>query len=89
MAKKENNSVYIGSKPFFNYVTATEMQLGQEKKVIIKARGKNITKAIDVSEFILRNGKAKRTEIKISSDKYEKDGKELHISTIEMTLESQ
>ena len=40
-AKSDENVVFIGTKPFMNYVTAVVMQFTakQRKEVIIKARG--------------------------------------------------
>ena len=53
---KEQNAVYIGSKPAMNYVLAviTAFNNPDTNEVVLKARGRAITTAVDVSE-ILRN----------------------------------
>jgi len=54
--KEKDNIIFIGSKPFMNYVTSVAMQFNTKNspEVIIKARGKFISKAVDVSEVIRR-----------------------------------
>ena len=46
------NSVFIGGKPFMNYVTGVVMQFTTKNasEVIISARGKFISRAVDISE---------------------------------------
>jgi len=54
--KSENrgsdNSIFVGGKPFMNYVTAVVMQFTTKNatEVILKARGKFISRAVDVAE---------------------------------------
>ena len=47
-----DNSIFIGAKPFMNYVTGVVMQFTTQgaQEVLVKARGKFITRAVDVSE---------------------------------------
>lgn len=93
-SKKENeNVVFIGTKPFMNYVTSVVMQFTtkQQKEVVIKARGKFITRAVDVAEVARRRFLAEHNinvkEIKIDSEEFEnKEGKKVNVSTIEITL---
>ncbi len=89
----DNNIVYIGTKPFMNYVTGVVMQFTTKKRdeVIIKARGKFINRAVDVAEVVkrkfLREQELKITKIKIDSEEFEnKEGKKISVSTIEITL---
>ena len=91
--KQDNNIVFIGTKPFMNYVTSVVMQFTtkQRNEVIIKARGKFITRAIDVAEVVkkrfLEEQKIKVKDIKIDSEEFEnKEGRKVHVSTIEITL---
>ncbi len=53
---KEQNAVYIGSKPAMSYVLAviTAFNNPDTNEVVLKARGRAITTAVDVAE-ILRN----------------------------------
>lgn len=87
----EENTVYIGKKPSMNYVlaVATQFNTGAEA-VIIKARGRAISKAVDVTE-IVRNRfmvSAKLEDIQIGTEKVEDedsvDG--VNVSWIEIIL---
>lgn len=87
---EDDNTVYIGSKTAMSYVHAvvTQFSEGQEK-VNIKARGKAISRAVDVTEFI-RNRfveEASVENIEIGTDKIETDDQgELNVSSIQITL---
>ena len=48
------NIVFIGKKPILTYVNATLTLLPNEPTVTIKARGKSITAAVDVSQMIVK-----------------------------------
>ena len=51
----ENNAVLIGRKPVMNYVLACiTLFHGGAKEVIIKARGRAISRAVDVVEIAKR-----------------------------------
>jgi len=53
--KSEEYSIFIGSKPFMNYVTGVIMQFNKgANEVVIKARGKFISKGVDVAEVARR-----------------------------------
>lgn len=88
----ENNAVLIGKKPIMNYVLAciTFFHSGANE-VSIKARGRSISRAIDVAEVVrhrfLPDVKIKR--IGIGTDKLlsQEDGNvATNVSTIEITL---
>lgn len=87
------NKVFIGIKPFMNYVTAVTMQFKdhQQKEVVVSARGKFTSKAIDVclvaQRTFLREENIKVKDIKISSEPFEtKEGKKINVSSIEIVL---
>lgn len=87
-----DNSVFIGNKPFMNYVTGVVMQFTAKnaQDVIIKARGKFISRAVDVAEVaskrFLENSVAVK-DIKINSEGFQNDeGRDIRVSTIEITL---
>jgi DNA-binding protein len=89
----ENNSVLIGKKPVMNYVLAciTLFHSGA-KEVSIKARGKCISRAIDVVEVVRRrflpDAKVKRIGIGTDQISSREEGDTLtNVSTIEITLE--
>ncbi|MDD5192535.1 MAG: DNA-binding protein Alba [Candidatus Nanoarchaeia archaeon] len=89
----KDNTIFIGIKPFMNYVTGVVMQFknkGQDE-VIVSARGKFISKAVDVVEVarrtFLKEENIQVKDIKISSEAFEnKEGKRIHVSAIEITL---
>ena len=87
-----DNVIFIGTKPFMNYVTAVVMQFTTRNadSVIVKARGKFISRAVDVSEVALKRflkDQLKIGEIKIDSEDFKnKEGREVRVSTIEITL---
>lgn len=90
---EKDNIIFIGIKPFMNYVTGVVMQFqtkGQEE-VIVSARGKFVSKAVDVVEVarrtFLKDENIKVKDIKISSEQFEnKDGKRIFVSAIEIYL---
>jgi len=91
--KTSENIVFIGGKPFMNYVTGVIMQFTTKKanKVTIKSRGKFISKAVDVAEVsrrkFLGDLNIKVENIQIGSEKFEnKEGKILNVSTLEIVL---
>ena len=90
--EKDDNVVFIGSKPFMNYVRAVEVQFGREgcKEVVIKARGKFISRAVDVEQVVKHGpiGKTMSTKnIKTDSEQFEnKEGRKVNVSTVEITL---
>ncbi len=87
-----DNSIFVGNKPFMNYVTAVVMQFTVQnaKEVTIKARGKFISRAVDVAEVATKRfllGQSEITNIEINSEEFEnKEGKDVRVSTIEITL---
>jgi len=88
----DDNSIFIGGKPFMNYVTGVVMQFTTKEanEVIIKARGKFISRAVDVSEVATKRFMENKIEvkgIKIGSEDFKTDeGKEVRVSTIEIIL---
>ena len=72
------------------YVTATLVQLATEPTVLIKARGKSITRAVDVAQIIVKrmdNMGYKIGHVKIGSQMIQsEDGKERNVSTIEVQI---
>ena len=91
--KSDDNIVYIGNKPFMNYVTGVVMQFTTKgsKEVIIKARGKFISRAVDVAEVaakkFLQEHNVEVKDIKINSEEFEnKEGRKVNVSTIDITL---
>jgi len=87
-----DNSIFIGGKPFMNYVTGVVMQFTTKgaEEVTVKARGKFISRAVDVAEVAAKRFLKDTVgvkDIKIDSEEFEnKEGKQVRVSTIEITL---
>ncbi|MFC1804014.1 DNA-binding protein Alba [Thermoproteota archaeon] len=89
---ERSNAVFIGRKPVLNYVLAcmTVFKSGHEE-VIIKARGRSISRAVDVVE-ILKNrfmSNANVIDIQIGTENVESDERgPSNISTIGITVKA-
>jgi DNA-binding protein len=90
---KDEHTIFVGNKPPMSYVLAvvTEFKKEDTDKVIIKARGRAISRAVDTAE-IARNRFVTDTEIKdikIDTESVTNDEGETHnVSSIEITLAS-
>ena len=88
--RRASNEILIGKKPLMTYVTATLVQLANEPTVLVKARGKSITRAVDVAQIIVKrmdNMGYKIGYVKIGSQLIQSDdGKERNVSTIEVQI---
>ncbi len=88
----EDNSIFVGVKPFMNYVTAVVMQFTVKSadEVIVKARGKFISRAVDISEVATKRflqGTVDVKDVRINSEEFtNKEGKLVRVSTIEVVL---
>jgi len=88
----EDNSVFIGNKPFMNYVTSVVVQFTTKgaSEVIVKARGKFISRAVDVAEVAMKRflkDQIELKEIRIDSEEFKnKEGRDVRVSTIEIVL---
>jgi DNA-binding protein Alba len=89
-ASSERNVIFVGLKPLMTYVTATLTQLAIQPTVTIKARGRRITQAVDVSQMIVKRMNAMGytiTDVRIASDSLtSQDGKLRNVSTIEIDV---
>ena len=88
---RERNVIFVGTKPIMTYVTATLTQLAAQPVVTIKARGKRITQAVDVSQMIVKRMNSVGyivSDVRISSDSLtSQDGKLRNVSTIEIDVQ--
>ena len=88
----DDNSIFIGGKPFMNYVTGVVMQFTTKNadEVIIKARGKFIRRAVDDAEVAMKRfleGQIDVKNILIDSEGFQnKEGRDVRVSIIEITL---
>ncbi|HIH31954.1 TPA: DNA-binding protein Alba [Candidatus Woesearchaeota archaeon] len=88
----KDNTVFVGTKPFMNYVTSLVMQFTTKgaDEVFLKARGKFISKAVDIVEVTTKRFMKDQIavkEIKINSEDFKnKEGRDVRVSTIEITI---
>ena len=91
-SSNNDHTVFVGNKPFMNYVTGVVMQFTTQgvDEVVIKARGKFIARAVDIAEVSYRRfleGQVEVKDIKINSEQFQnKEGKQVRVSTIEIFL---
>lgn len=88
--ESQENVVFVGKKGTMSYVLAVVTQMNQgANEVIVKARGKAISRAVDVAE-IVRNKfitDAKVNDIKIGTEEIStEEGNPLKVSAIEIKL---
>lgn len=87
--EKDSNVVFIGKKGIMSYVLAVVTQFNNgEREVVIKARGRAISRAVDVAE-IVRQRFVKDVETKnisIATEEIESQEGPVKVSAIEITL---
>jgi len=91
--ENSDNIIFIGNKPFMNYVTGVVMQFNMKgsSEVIVKARGKFISRAVDVVEVarkkFLADLNIRIGKIDIGSEEFEnEEGKKINVSIMEISL---
>ena len=88
----DDNNIFIGGKPFMNYVTGVVMQFTTKnaEEVVVKARGKFISRAVDIAEVASKRfleGTVSVKDIKIDSEEFKNnEGRDIRVSTMEITL---
>ena len=88
--RTDDNTVFVGQKPTMAYVLAVITQFtGGLKEVHLKARGRSISRAVDVAEIVrnrfLENVKIEDIEIGTEEREVE-DGNKINVSTIAIKL---
>ena len=89
--RTDENVIYVGQKPPMSYVLAvvTQFQSSGSDEVVIKARGRSISTAVDTAE-IVRNRFIKDAKIKdiiISTESMtNEEGRNSNVSSIEIIL---
>lgn len=87
----DENIVFVGSKPVMNYVLAVVTQLNKKEteNIVIKARGRAISRAVDVAE-IVRNKFVNDVNVQNITTSTETitrdDNSNANVSAIEITL---
>ena len=88
---ERTNIVYIGSKPVMSYVLAVMTGLSgvDEKEIVLKARGRAISTAVDVAEVARRKflKEVDVSQISIGTEELQEDDNRMRaVSTIEIVL---
>jgi len=90
-AERETLSVvFIGHKPTLSYVLVAVTILSKNKTCTIRARGRAISKAVDVAEITKRkflSEMVKLVDIQIGSEDVTSDRGQRTVSTIDIVLE--
>jgi len=86
-----SNSVFVGKKPVMNYILATlTLFQGGESEVCIKARGRSISRTVDIVEIARRRfmQDLKVKDIKVGTEQVamEEGGVPTNVNTIEISL---
>ncbi|MBU5689993.1 MAG: DNA-binding protein Alba [Candidatus Aenigmatarchaeota archaeon] len=88
--KPGDNVIFVGKKPAMSYVLAVITQFtGGIKEVNVKARGKSISRAVDVAEIVKNKflGDVKVKSIEIGTEERAVDGgNKVNVSTISIVL---
>ena len=85
----EINMIYVGKKPTMNYVLTIVTQFNNNVNTItIKARGKSISKAVDIAEITKHKfiKELKYEDIRISTEVLPSERGESNVSSIEIVL---
>ena len=85
----EENVIFVRKKPTMNYVLAVVTQFNNNvDRITIKARGKAISKAVDIAEItrhkFIQN--AKYQNIKVETETLQGERGDSNVSSIEITL---
>ena len=89
--KNDENTIFVGNKPPMSYVLAvvTQFNTNNSNEVVIKARGRAISRAVDTAE-IVRNRfvtDAVVKNIKINTESMtNEEGRTSNVSSIEIYL---
>jgi len=90
-ANDDQDIVYVGNKPQMSYVLAviTQFNEGDASEVVLKARGRAISRTVDVAEIVKNKfmPEVKIDNIATSTEQISReDGSTSNVSAIEITL---
>jgi DNA-binding protein Alba len=88
--RKITDEILVGEKPLFAYVRSLEMVLRNGKSATIKARGRNIGRAVDLAlssqNKFLKALNLKIESVEISTENFNKEGRDLSVSAIKIVI---
>jgi DNA-binding protein Alba len=88
----KENCILVGEKPFMVYMKSVNTLFRNKNlpEIEIKARGKNIKKAVDIAESTRKKFchdlNIQIKDIQISTSNFTKDNREINVSTISIIL---
>jgi DNA-binding protein len=85
----DDNIIYVGNKPVMNYVLAVVTQFNNgANEVLIKARGRAISRAVDVAEIARKRflSEVDVKDIAISTESLGTEDGTTNVSAIEITV---
>jgi DNA-binding protein len=85
----DDNIIYVGNKPVMNYVLAVVTQFNNgADEVLIKARGRAISRAVDVAEIARKRflSEVNVKDISISTESLATENGDTNVSAIEITV---
>ena len=91
-SKIKDNEVIIGQKPFMNYVRSVELMFRNKgmREITIRGRGMSVSKAVDLAESVknkfCQDLKLNISNIRTSTEMYQKEDRDFSISVIELTI---
>ena len=86
---QDDNIIFVGNKPVMNYVLAVVTQFSNgAEEVIVKARGKAISRAVDTTEIALNRflQNIEKKSIQTSTEVVDTESGKTHVSSIEIIL---
>lgn len=84
-----SNHIFVGKKPVMSYAMSCLIQLTQAGEVVVKARGRAISTAVDVAEIVtkrLGNGQFAIKGIQIDTEVVGEGTETRNISSIEIVV---
>ena len=86
---QDDNTIFVGNKPVMNYVLAVVTQFNSgAQEVIVKARGKAISRAVDTTEIALNRflQNVIKKSIMTSTEMVDTEDGKTNVSSIEIIL---
>jgi len=78
--------LYVGKKHIMNYLVYAITALNTHKKLVIRARGQKISRAVNLAELLKRYSANLSFDIEIGSEEFEVEGKLRRVSTIAISV---
>ncbi|MEM3267389.1 MAG: hypothetical protein QXR69_01715 [Conexivisphaerales archaeon] len=83
------NHIFVGKKPVMGYALSAVMQLTQYDTVVLRARGRAISTAVDVAQVVIKRlgtGQFESKSITIGTETIGEGAEARNVSTIEIVI---